>query len=54
MRTLKHLLPLMREFWGFAWQKKAWWIIPIITILLLFTALIAVGSGVTPFIYPLF
>ena len=35
MRFLKYLGRLLREFWGFAWQNKAWWIVPMILILLL-------------------
>src|ERR1039458_7404204 len=35
MRFLKHLWRLLREFGMFAWHNKAWWIIPVIVVLLL-------------------
>lgn len=54
MRGLRHLTRLLGEFWGFAWQRKVWWILPITLILLLMTLIIVVSSGVAPFIYPLF
>ena len=28
MRFLKHLGRLLKEFFGFAWHNKAWWIVP--------------------------
>ncbi len=46
---------LLREFWDFLKQNKKWWLTPIILMLLLFGALIFLGSTVTaPFIYTLF
>jgi hypothetical protein len=54
MRFLKHLRRLLREFLGFAWQNKAWWIIPLVGVLLLLALLIATGQTIAPFIYPLF
>ncbi len=54
MRTFRHLFRLLAEFWGFARENRAWWIIPIILILLLLIALVVIGSGVAPFIYPIF
>jgi K+-transporting ATPase A subunit len=52
MRFLRHLGKLMKEFLGFAWQNKAWWIVPVVLTLLLLTALVVVGQGVVPqFIY---
>ena len=54
MRWLRHLKMLLLEFWSFAWQRKAWWILPVILVLLLVTGIIMVSSGVAPFIYPLF
>jgi uncharacterized membrane protein YccF (DUF307 family) len=54
MRLLRHLGNLLKEFFGFAWQNKAWWIIPIIVILLIITVLIITSSTLAPFIYPLF
>ena len=44
----------MGEFCSFAWQNKAWWIIPIVLVLLLLTVFIITGTSVAPFIYTLF
>ena len=44
----------MAEFMGFAWENKAWWIVPIILVLLLLALLIATGQTAAPFIYTLF
>ena len=45
----------MAEFFGFAWKNKAWWIVPIVLVLLLLSLLIVAGSSVAPaFIYTLF
>lgn len=54
MRTLKYIGRLVGEFFEFAWQNKAWWIIPIVFVLLILTVFIVTGSSVAPFIYTLF
>ena len=55
MRFLRHLGRLLKDFLGFAWQNKAWWIIPIVLVLLLLSFLIFAGSSAAPaFIYTLF
>jgi len=54
MRFLAYFRRLLGEFFGFAWENKAWWIIPIILMLLLMALLIVVGQGSAPFIYTLF
>ena len=54
MRFLKYLGRLGREFLGFAWQNKAWWIVPMVVVLLLMTLLIFLGQTSAPFIYTLF
>ena len=41
-------------FIGFAWQNKAWWIVPIILVLLLLALLTFTGQTAAPFIYTLF
>jgi hypothetical protein len=40
----------------FLWQRKLWWLIPMVVVLLLFGLLLifATTSGVAPFIYTLF
>jgi hypothetical protein len=44
------------ELIGFLWQQKMWWMIPVVSILLLFGLLIGFGtaSGLGPFVYTLF
>lgn len=54
MKMLKYLGRLLKEFGEFAWQNKAWWILPIVVILLLLSALILAGTSAAPFIYTLF
>lgn len=51
---LKYLGRLLREFGEFAWHNKAWWIVPIVLMLLLLSVLIFAGSSAAPFIYTLF
>jgi hypothetical protein len=45
---------LLNEVWAFAWQNKAWWLIPLVVILLIMGILIFSGQAVAPFIYTLF
>jgi len=47
---------LIKEFFLFIKQEKKWWLVPLISVLLLVGALIvfAVSSPLAPFIYPLF
>lgn len=54
MRPLKTLLDLLRELWAFAREHKAWWIIPVVAILLIAGVLIVGVSTISPFIYSLF
>ena len=54
MRFLKYLGRLAKEFLGFAWHNKAWWIIPVVLVLLLMAMLIVLGQTTAPFIYTLF
>jgi len=54
MRFLKHLGRLLKEFLGFAWHNKAWWIVPIVLVFLLMAMLIVLGQTTAPFIYTLF
>ena len=44
------------ELLRFLWQRKLWWLIPLVTVLLIFGLLLAFASmsGLGPFIYPLF
>jgi hypothetical protein len=55
MLFFKYLGRLLKEFFGFAWQNKAWWIVPIVLVLLLIALLIVAGSSTAPlFVYTLF
>jgi hypothetical protein len=44
------------ELWAFLKERKKFWLLPLITVLLLFSILIVLtqGSAVAPFIYTLF
>ena len=59
MKAAKNLaskLGIFGELLVFLWQRKLWWLIPMITILVLFGLLLVVtqSSAVAPFIYTLF
>ena len=54
MNKFRHLGSLLGEVWAFAWQNKAWWLVPLVLVLLVMTALIVSGQAVAPFIYTLF
>ena len=55
MANYLHLVgTLLKEFGEFAWHNKAWWILPMVILLLLLALLIATGTSVAPFIYTLF
>jgi hypothetical protein len=47
---------IVGQLLNFLWQRKLWWLIPMVAVLLLFGLLVifASASGVGPFIYTLF
>jgi hypothetical protein len=47
---------LLLELWAFMKERKKFWLLPIVAVLLLFGGLIVLtqGSAVAPFIYTLF
>ncbi len=49
-------LGIMQELMVFLWERKLWWMMPMVLTLLLFGLLIlfAESSAVAPFIYTLF
>lgn len=49
-------LGVVGEFFGFLWQRKLWWLIPMVTVLVLFGILLLVAqvSAIQPFIYTLY
>jgi hypothetical protein len=55
MRETLTNLGVVGEILLFFWQRKLWWLIPLILILMLCGVLVfASASGVGPFIYTLF
>lgn len=50
------MLDLLKDLWAFMLERKKFWLLPIIIVLLLLGALLvfAQGSAVAPFIYTLF
>ncbi len=50
------MLDLLKDLWGFMKERKKFWLMPIILILVLLGGLLvlAQGSAVAPFIYTLF
>jgi hypothetical protein len=47
---------IVGEVLSLLWQRKLWWLIPMVAALLLFGLLLIIGtsSGMAPFIYTLF
>jgi hypothetical protein len=50
------MLDVLFEAWSFMKERKKFWLLPIVTVLLLLSGLIVLtsGSAVAPFIYTLF
>ena len=55
-RSMGSNVGMVGQLLSFLWQRKLWWLIPMVAILLLFGLLLifASASGVGPFIYTLF
>jgi hypothetical protein len=49
-------MEFIRDLWGFLRERKKFWLIPLIVILILMGVLIVLSSGsaIAPFIYTLF
>jgi hypothetical protein len=49
-------MDFLKDLWGFLKQRKKFWLLPLIVIILMFGALMvfASGSAIAPFIYTLF
>jgi hypothetical protein len=49
-------MDFLRDLWGFLRQRKKFWLLPVVLVLLTFGALVlfAGGSALAPFIYTLF
>lgn len=54
MRALRSLSRLLRELFGFAREHKAWWIVPVVLVLLIVALVVVSVSTISPFIYSLF
>lgn len=54
--ALQNLGAFFEELWAFMRERKKFWLLPIIMILVLFGGLIVMtqGSAIAPFIYQLF
>jgi len=50
------MIDLLREIWALMRERKKFWLLPIVVILVLFGVLIVLtqGSVIAPFIYTLF
>lgn len=53
---LRHRFGIAGELMHFLWQRKLWWLIPMVFVLLVFGGLMvtAQSSALGPFIYTLF
>jgi hypothetical protein len=49
-------MEFLKDLWGFLGQRKKFWLLPLLVILLTFGALVVLagGSAIAPFIYTLF
>jgi len=49
-------MSVVTDFWQFLRDRKKWWLLPMIVVLLLIGVLIVMtsGSAIAPFIYTLF
>ena len=49
-------MEFIKDLWGFMRERKKYWLLPMILVLLLFGALIVLtsGSAIAPFVYTLF
>ena len=50
------MIEFIKEFWEFLRERKKYWLLPIIIVLVLFVGIIVLsqGSAVAPFIYAIF
>ena len=55
-KQLQRRSSVIGELFGFLWQQRLWWLIPMVTVLLVFGALLllAHSSPLAPFVYTLF
>lgn len=55
-KTAKSRLGIISELLGFLWERRLWWLIPMVAVLVTMGLLLvfAQASGIAPFIYTLF
>ncbi len=56
LRAARRRVGIMGELLGFLWERKLWWLIPMVSVLLLLGVILifAQSSAIAPFIYTLF
>ncbi len=56
IEKLRSKLSTIREFVGFLWERKLWWLIPLMLLILMIGLVLVVSQGTVfaPFIYALF
>lgn len=56
INKMKSRLGIMGELLTFLWERKLWWMIPLVLVLFLFGILITLAQNpvIAPFIYTLF
>jgi len=52
----QRLAPIVREFFAFLWERKLWWMVPMVAVIFIFGLLLALGqsSALAPFVYTIF
>lgn len=50
------MFDILSDIWGFMKERKRWWLLPLVIMLIIFGALIifSQSSALSPFIYALF
>lgn len=56
LKTLNARLEIISELMGFLWQRRLWWLLPMVFMLVIVGLLLvfAQATGLAPFIYTLF
>ncbi|MCS6842709.1 MAG: DUF5989 family protein [Caldilineales bacterium] len=59
MKPLKRVgdrFSIVGELFGFLWERKLWWLLPMVVVLVAFGLLLvfAQATGLAPFVYTLF
>jgi len=56
IRAVGRRVGIVAELLGFLWERRLWWMIPMVSVLLLLGIIIvfAQSSAIAPFIYTLF